>query len=192
VTRFVKALCLTAALAALSSCHPVRGTESGKSESVGSPADARLTAMFFVQRDCPISNRYAPEIRRVCAAYAAGGVRCRLVYVDQQLTDAEARQHAREYGHGEYPVVVDRGARLVRAAGVTITPEVAVFDAKWEVAYRGRIDDSYVSWGTRRRVVGDRTLRNALDALLAGRPAPKPRTQAVGCYIAGASARPAL
>jgi hypothetical protein len=173
---------LLVALAALTSART-------KSDASGGPQPLRvevpggLAAAFFVLHDCPISNRYAAEIRRICETYAGRGVSCRLVYVDRSLTDDAARGHAREYQHGPYPVMVDRDHSLVRATGVTVTPEVAVLDAQGAVRYRGRIDDAYVDWSSRRRVVRDHSLRDALDALLAGRPAPQPRTPAVGCYI---------
>ncbi|MGE0863332.1 MAG: hypothetical protein AB7P34_05450 [Vicinamibacterales bacterium] len=152
--------------------------------SLGTAAPAAsLTALFFVTRECPISNQYAPEIRRICDAYAGRGVACRLVYVEPGLTDADARAHAAAYGHAGYPVVVDRDHALVRLAGAQVTPEVAVLSSDG-IAYLGRINDFYAALGTPRRMVGDHTLRRALDALLAGRPAPAPRTQAIGCYIA--------
>jgi hypothetical protein len=146
------------------------------------PAPRALTAFFFVARDCPISNHYAPEIRRICDSYASRGVECQLVYVDTALTDTEALAHARAYGHDGYPIVIDRDRKLVQLTGARITPEVAVVNAAG-VAYLGRIDDFFAALGISRRSVRDRTLRNALDALLAGQPAPQPRTQAVGCYI---------
>jgi hypothetical protein len=142
-----------------------------------------LTIEFFVMTDCPISNHYALEIRRICATYASHDVGCRLVYVDLSLGDEAARAHAREYQHGAYPVVVDRDRVLVRAAGATVAPEAAVLDANRRIIYRGRIDDFYADWGKARRVVREHTLRDALDAILAGRPVTQPRTPAVGCYI---------
>ncbi len=144
--------------------------------------------LFFVTNDCPISNAFAPEIRRICTdpAYRDRGVACTVVYVDPGLSDAEAQKHAQEYGHTAYPIVVDRKHELVRATGATITPEVAVIRAKGggPVAYLGRIDDSFLRLGQSRRTAGvQHDLRDALDQLLAGRPVARPRTKAVGCFI---------
>lgn len=145
---------------------------------------ASWRALFFVTNDCPISNHYAAEIRRICEEYGRRGVGCELVYADPRLSDETARRHAREYGHGAYPLRVDRNHELIRQTGITVTPEVAVVDAAGQVAYRGRIDDFFVSWGKSRREVTDRTLRKALDALLSGRKPEQERTKAVGCYVA--------
>jgi hypothetical protein len=145
-------------------------------------------ALFFVTTDCPISNYYSHEMRRICEAYSAKGLGCSLVYIDPTLTDAAAAKHAQEYGHGSYPKIVDRTHALVAATGVTITPEVVVIRPDESIAYRGRIDNFYVALGRPRRVVTEYDLRDALDAVFSGRPVPKPETQAVGCYIPDLSA----
>ncbi|HVW85980.1 MAG TPA: hypothetical protein VHB50_14925 [Bryobacteraceae bacterium] len=140
-------------------------------------------ALFFVSHDCPISNYYSHEIRRICDQYAARGLGCALVYVDPRLSDGDAAKHAREYGHGAYPKIVDRKHALVAATGATITPEAVVVRDDASVAYRGRIDNYYAALGKPRQVVSEHNLRDALDAVFSGRSVAKPETQAVGCYI---------
>lgn len=147
------------------------------------PPEKGLALLFFVLPDCPISNRYAPEIKQICEIYSGRGVACSLVYADPTLTDDRARAHAREYAHGPYPRFVDRDRRLVRATQVTVAPEAVVIDASGTVAYSGRIDDRYAELGQARRVVRDHTLRNALDALLDGRPVANTRVPSIGCYL---------
>jgi redoxin len=144
----------------------------------------RANALFFVSEECPISNAFAREIARICADYKSKGIGCDLVYVDPAISDDQARRHAQEYGHGDYPKIVDRGHALVKATGVTITPEAAVVNREGKVVYRGRIDDSFAALGQPRRPVKDADLRNALDAVAAGKPVEKPETKAQGCYIA--------
>jgi hypothetical protein len=146
-----------------------------------------VAVVLLVSHDCPISNRYGPEVGRICAAYESRGVSCRLVYVDTSLADADALTHAREHGHGDYAVFVDREHTLVRALDARIAPEAVVLDGRGAIAYRGRIDDQAVAWGVSRRQVRTHDLRDALDALVAGRPPAVPRTQPVGCFIAAPS-----
>ncbi len=143
----------------------------------------KANVLFFVTNECPISNSFAHEIARICADYRSKGIGCELVYVDPSITDDQARKHAQEYGHGDYPKIVDRHHELVKATGVTITPEAAVVNREGKVIYRGRIDDSYASLGQPRRAAKNADLRNALDALVAGKPVPVPETKALGCYI---------
>jgi hypothetical protein len=144
----------------------------------------KANVLFFITNDCPIANSYAPEIARICASYETKGIHCTLVYADPALTDAAARQHAQDFHHGNYPKIVDRQHELVKATGVTITPEAAVIDRAGKVVYRGRIDDSYAAIGQPRRPAKTFDLRNALDAMIAGKAIHNPNTQAIGCYIA--------
>ena len=146
------------------------------------------TALFFVTHDCPISNYYSHEILRICDDFAARGLSCTLVYTDATLTDAEARKHSAEYGHGAYPKIVDRKHALVAAAGATITPQAVVIRDDESIVYRGRIDNFYAALGKPRRVVTEHDLRDALDAVLSGKPVAKPAMPAVGCYIPDLSA----
>jgi hypothetical protein len=150
--------------------------------SLEDPARGRWTALFFVRTDCPISNRYAPEIRRICARYGEDGVECFLVYIDPNATADIVRQHRKEFGH-VVPAVLDPDHEWVRRAGATVTPEVAVFAEGARVEYRGRIDDLYAALGRPRRQVTHPDLRDALDDLVAGKPVRTPRTEATGCYI---------
>ncbi len=145
--------------------------------------EGKANALFFISHECPISNAFAREITRICADYKSKGVGCDLVYVDPSISDDQARQHSQEYGHGDYPKIVDRQHELVKATGVTVTPETAVVDRTGKVIDRGRIDDSFAALGQPRRPVKSADLRNALDSLVAGKPVENPETKALGCFI---------
>jgi hypothetical protein len=142
-----------------------------------------VESLFFVTNDCPVSNYYAHEIRRICEDYAGRGVGCALVYTDPTLTDAQAKAHAAEYGHGSYPKFIDRQHDLVKATGAAINPTAVVIRADGAIAYRGRIDNSFAAIGKQRRVVTEHDLRDALDQVLAGKPVAKPEAPPIGCYI---------
>ena len=142
-----------------------------------------MTVLIFVSTDCPISNRYAPEIKRLHDEFTPRGVRFRLVYPNPLDSDADIRTHLEEYG---YPPIAQRDSdhTLVKMAGATITPEAAVFDARGRLVYRGRIDDRFVELGRERPAATQSDLRTALTAILAGKRVSPSHTQAVGCFIA--------
>ena len=148
------------------------------------PFEARGKAalVFFITDDCPISNRYAREIHRICEAYAASA-KCTLAYIDGDLTPAKVEKHMAEFGHSGYPAVIDGKQVLVKAAGATVTPEATVILPDGKIAYRGRIDNMWATWGQSRREATELDLRNALDQVIAGKSVATPRTKAVGCYI---------
>jgi len=146
-------------------------------------APGHAEALFFVTEDCPVSNYYSREIRRICEDYAHRGLGCSLVYVDPATTDEKARKHAAEYGHGAYAKMVDREHVLIDATQAAITPTAVVIRSDETIAYRGRIDNFFAAIGKSRRVVTEHDLRDALDAVFAGKPVAKPETPVVGCYI---------
>jgi hypothetical protein len=157
----------------------IEGVDHG---TLAAPTHGRWTSLFFVRTDCPIANRYAPEIRRICADYAAAGLECLLVYVDGHLTAEDVREHADAFDLA-LPAILDRDHALVAHAGATVTPEAAVFASGAELKYRGRIDNLYAELGRPRVNVTERDLRSALDDLVAGRSVHRSLTQATGCYI---------
>ena len=100
-------------------------------------------------------------------------MRFRLVYPNRLDTTAAIDTHIRAYA---YPLIAERDPdhELVKLAGATITPEAAVFDKNDRLVYLGRIDDRFVELGRERPVAGQHDLRNALTALVAGKPSRPP------------------
>ena len=175
---------LAAVLTASLQITSVRGERLRPLEPAGA-----ANVLVFASTDCPVSNGYAPEIQRVCAAYASRGVACLLVYEDPDLRDEAARAHLSEYRYGAMTAAVDSDGSLAANVGATMTPEVAVIDRAGGVRYRGRIDNKYVAIGRARRTVTEHDLVNALDAVLAGRPVAVTEAPAVGCVIVPPEAR---
>ena len=144
------------------------------------PAEKLASVLIFYWHDCPICNSYAPEINRLCAAHT--NCAFYIVQVDPDLTTATARDHARQFDLRP-PVLLDHQHRLVKLAKATVTPQVFVLGRTGQVLYRGRIDDLYVVLGKKRAVVTQHDLRDALDAIVAGKPIQRRETEAVGCLI---------
>ncbi len=138
--------------------------------------------LIFIGIECPISNAYAPEVNRLRAAYENRRVKFYLVDVDVDVTAAEARKHAEAYGL-TCPVILDPRHELAQALSIRVTPEAAVLGGAGALLYHGRIDDLYVSLGHRRFEPRSHDLRDAIEAVLDGRPVPNPVTPAVGCSI---------
>ncbi|MEO6711488.1 MAG: redoxin family protein, partial [Planctomycetota bacterium] len=108
-----------------------------------------VVVLIFVRIDCPISNRYAPAIRELAAEHGARGVRFVMVYADLDATPEAIARHQREF---DLPprVLRDPEHAWVARTGVSVTPEVAVFDAAHRLSYRGRIDDRFPMPGVAR------------------------------------------
>lgn len=154
----------------------------GKEQRPFADTTVKAVVLVFILPDCPIANSYAPEIKRLCNDYTSRGVRFYIVHVEPDLTDADARRHAREYGY-TCGIALDRNQLLARHAGVRRVPEAAVFVPTGERKYVGRIDDLYIAPGKRRSEPTIRDLRDALEAVVTGRVVARPVTEAVGCYL---------
>ena len=155
---------------------------TGRPQTPLAQGDKKATVLFFLLPDCPVSNSYAPEIERICVAYGAKKVAAFIVHADPDVTVAQAKKHAKEYGL-PCPVLLDPMHVLAKKAGVRMAPEVAVLGPDGKVLYRGRIDDWYVDYGKRRAEPTQRDLRHALDAVLQGKAVATPTTKVIGCYL---------
>jgi len=174
------------ALALVASVAPVRA-QSGVIDLAGrevAPLDGRAaaTVLLFTAVDCPISDRYAPAVRRLAERYVAQGVRFWLVYPNEGEMPAAAQAHAAAFSYG-LPVVLDTARLLADRAAATVTPEAAVFDRDGRLRYHGRIDDRYTDFGVDRPVPTSHDLDEALAAVVAGRVVARPEAPAVGCAI---------
>jgi len=140
------------------------------------------SVLFFITHDCPVANKLAPEIRRIIEGYLAKA-QFTLVYVDPDMTKDDFTAHQKDYNYTKFTSIHDLRHKLVQATGATVTPEVVVTESNGHIVYRGRINNFYEDFGKPRRVITQHDLRDALDALLAGKPVPKPRGKCIGCFI---------
>jgi len=148
-----------------------------------------VRVFVFVRRDCPIANRYAPELVRLqrdFPAAAGSPVRVFLVYVDPADTAPLIAAHQQEFALA-LPWFVDGTHALARRAGATVTPEAAVYGPAATggrvLLYRGRIDDRFVDVGHTRPTATVHELRDAIADALAGRQPAAPGGPAIGCFI---------
>lgn len=147
------------------------------------PLGRVANVLVFTTTDCPISNRYAPEIQSLAARFEKRGIGFTLVYPVSTDTPPVIREHLKKFGY-TVPVVRDTAQELVKHTGVQVTPEVAVVGAGGRVLYKGRIDDRYIEFGKDRPQPTERTLERALESIVAGRPVAVRETRAVGCFLA--------
>lgn len=145
-------------------------------------ADKRAIVLLFVTTDCPLSNGYVPEFNRLARAYTNQGIAFYAVQADSTIPIEDVRNHVREFAY-EFAYLLDPQQLLAAFTGATTIPEAAVLSAEGRLEYLGRIDNRLEDYGRARVLVTEHDLRDALDAMLAGKPVPHPRTNAVGCAI---------
>ncbi len=154
---------------------------SGKSrDPFAAPAKARV--FLFVRNDCPITNRYAPELARIAAEFASRETEFWLIYPDPAMTAEKIRKHMIDFGFPGQPLR-DPQHELVKRARAITAPEAAVFDSEGRLVYHGRIDDLWVDAARSRPVATSHDLEDAILAVLDGRAVAHPETRAVGCSL---------
>ncbi|GBF95913.1 thioredoxin [Raphidocelis subcapitata] len=146
-------------------------------------AGAKATLVCFICNHCPYVVLLKDAIKAVAADYSARGVGVVAISSNSVEThpqdgpDAMAKD-ARELGY-PFPYLYDATQDVARAFKVACTPEFFVFDADLGLVYHGQFDDSRPKNGV---TPTGKDLRAALDAVLAGQPAPKGRPS-IGCNL---------
>lgn len=138
----------------------------------------RLTVLMFIATRCPFSNAYNERMERLSADYAAKNVAFVGINSNEGEPAAAVVEHARSHGL-TFPILKDGGSRVADLFGAQRTPEIFVVDGSGTLRYHGRIDES----ADNPSGVRSPDLRNAIDALLAGRDVPAAETKAFGCSI---------
>ena len=141
-----------------------------------------VQVLVFVRTDCPITNRYAPELRRIATRFQGRHVAFYLVYPDPSENKRAIENHMAEYQFPGTPLR-DPDHELENRAHATTAPEAAVFDPAGNLKYHGRIDDLWVAPGKSQAAAKVHDLEDAITAVVAGKPVAHPETRAIGCSL---------
>jgi peroxiredoxin len=169
----------------------------GRTYALRDFAAARVLVIIFTCNHCPTAQAYEDRILKLHADYKDRGVTLvainpndpqavrldELGYTDlgDSFEDMKIRAKAKKF---TFPYLNDgETQQTARAYGVLATPHVFIFDQGRQLRYVGRIDDAEV------KTVKTHDARNAIDALLAGKPVPVEKTRVFGCSTKWADKR---
>lgn len=144
----------------------------------------KAVVLVFVSPFCPTSNAFTPEINRIAADYA-DKFTFYLIEADAEITSADAKKHVETF-EIKAPVLLDPEQRLAKLTKAHITPEAVVLAANGSVLYQGRINDLYATQTKKLKEPKTNDLRDALEAIAAGKPVANAVTKAIGCEISSA------
>jgi peroxiredoxin len=154
----------------------------GRNHSLDDYADAPLLAVVWSCNHCPYVIAWEGRMMALQDEYGDRGFR--LVAINSN--DAEnypadsfdaMKERARERGFN-FDYLYDEDQSVARDYKPERTPEVFLFDRNRRLVYHGAIDDS-----REEDAVGERYLRDAIEALLADRDPPVSETPPVGCSV---------
>ena len=160
----------------------------GTAHQLGATRGIKAIVLVFLGPECPISQRYAPELNRLAAAHT-NDIEFYGVISGPSMTRTQALAFVKDYAL-RFPVLFDEGGALARWLRPTHMPEAFVLKPGGDVLYHGRIDDWYESPGKPRVRAQQHELRDALIAVLAGNTPPKMFAPPVGCYFEDWPANP--
>jgi len=155
-------------------------------EELSAPACAgeKGTVVIFLCRHCPYVVHMLPALLGLARDYMARGVGFVGISSNNAAThpdDSPERLESMVAERGiPFPILYDETQETARAFRAECTPEFYVFGPDARLFYHGRMDAS--TPGNNVPCTGS-DLRQALDALLAGSPAPSPQHPSMGCNI---------
>jgi len=164
----------------------------GKTYSLGSFRDADILVIVFTCNHCPTAQAYEDRIQQLATDYKDKKVALlaispndpeavrldELGYSDLGDSFEDMKIRAKDKGFS-FPYLYDgENQKVSRAYGPVATPHVFVFDRQRKLRFVGRIDNS-----EKPRQATSHETRDAIEALLAGKPVPVDKTKVFGCSI---------
>jgi len=164
----------------------------GKQHALKDFAGAKVLVVVFTCNHCPTAQAYDERMQQLATEYRNKGVALvaispndplalrldELGYTDVSDSFEDMKIRAKMRGW-DFPYLYDgENQKVSLAYGPMATPHVFVFDASRRLRYAGRIDDS-----AKPEKVTTRDTRDAIEAVLAGRPVAVEKTRTFGCSI---------
>lgn len=145
--------------------------------------DAKVLVVLFICNHCPYVKAVEDRIIALARDYQDKGAQVVGIcsndptdYPDDAPPKLLARWREKKYG---FPYLVDESQDVARAFGAVCTPDIYVYGPDRTLGYRGRIDNSPQDPAKATR----HDLREAIDALLAGRRPGVEQVASMGCSI---------
>ena len=152
-------------------------TAANAAVNLASYAGSKAVVVVFVNPACPFTRLYQGRLSALSSAYGSKGVQFLFINVPINLDAATNAD-----GPIDLPTLTDDSQQASNQLGVSKTTEAVVLvpaGGRFAVRYQGAIDDNPQVAGS----VQQRYLQQALDNLLAGRPAGIEGKRAAGCLI---------
>ena len=150
-----------------------------KSHSLADLEDVEVIVQVFTCNGCPVAKDYEPRLVELQKAYEDKGVRVVAINVNngerEELPAMKERAEKQEFN---FAYLDDPSQESARQCGARVTPHVFVLDKDRKIAYVGAFDDNQET-----DKVEVHYVRDAVDALLAGRAPEVTESKAFGCGI---------
>ncbi|MDA7980445.1 MAG: thioredoxin family protein [Pirellulales bacterium] len=154
------------------------GTD-GKNHSLKDLEKATAVVVVFTCNQCPVAVAYEDRFMAFAKEYAEKGVK--FVAINVNTSDSEKlpamKERAAEKGFS-FPYLYDESQAIARNYGAQVTPHLYLLDGQRKLAYVGAFDDNQD-----KSRVKENYLKDAVEAVLAGKPVENAETRPKGCGI---------
>jgi len=151
----------------------------GKRHGLGDLREAKAVLVVFTCNHCPVAQAYEDRIIALDKDYRDKGVTIVAINVNNIEADKLPAMKKRAEKKGfKFAYLYDPSQKIGRAYGASVTPHAFLLDLKRNVAYIGAIDDDMDAEKATAHYV-----RDALDAVLAGKNPETAETRPSGCGI---------
>jgi peroxiredoxin len=151
----------------------------GKKHALADLKETKAVLVVFTCNHCPVAKAYEDRLIEIERDYKDLGVALVAINVNNMEADKlpAMKERAKEKGF-KFQYLYDPSQEIGRAYGATVTPHAFILDGKRKVAYMGAIDDNIDAEKAEKHFV-----RDALDAVLAGKNPEPAKTKQFGCGI---------
>jgi len=159
------------------------GGVDGKEYSLESFKQAKILIAVFSCNHCPAAIGSEDRMIQLHKDYESKGVAMVSINSNEEQNHPDdsfekMKERARDKGFA-FPYVRDESQDAAKAYGALRTPHFYVFDGQRRLCYTGRMDDNPFDASK----AAQHDLRNALDAMLAGKKPPVALTNPIGCNV---------
>jgi peroxiredoxin len=158
------------------------GTDE-KTYSADQYRQAKILGVVFTCNHCPYAKAWEDRLINAQRDFAKSGVQMLLInsndpakFPDDSFENMKRRSKEKGY---PFPYLFDESQEVAKSYGATRTPEVFLFDAGRVLRYHGAPDDNFEDPSA----VTHHYLRDAIQALIAGRRPDTTDTKVIGCTI---------
>ena len=155
------------------------GNQVSKSDFAGKPL-----LIIFMCNHCPFVIHVREKMVEAIKQYQAKGVAVVGINsndVENYPDDSPEKMKADRDNYGyTFPYLYDETQEVAQSYQAACTPDFFLYDGDHKLAYRGQFDDSRPGSGM--PVTGE-DLTAAVEAVAAGKPAPKEQKASMGCNI---------
>ncbi len=157
---------------------------SGHSMSLSNIQGKQATVIMFICNHCPYVKHINPELVRLAGDYKAKGVGFVAINSNDIVAEPEdSPEQMKRTGLAlkyPFPYLFDETQQIAKAYDAACTPDFFIFNKDLKLAYRGQLDDSRPSNNV---PLSGKDVREALDALIAGKAVSPRQRPSIGCNI---------